>query len=437
MKKLIKSFFPFLAFALLFSACIEEDFDQPPTEGTDPGLTVTTTIAELKAMHTLGSFETITEDLVIKGVVAADDASGNWYRSFVLQDETGGITILIDIAESYVFYPRGREVYVKLKGLVLSDFNDLIQLGGYIASDGSLGEIVDVTQHLVKSVFRGAPEPKVKTIPQLTVDDVNTVIQLNDVYFLDTSGTYADAINQNSVNLDLSDCLDNTILVRTSGFADFANQPVAKGGGTFIGILGIYRGDFQLLIRDLNDLDMEEERCANFDPCAGLTPTVVSGVDEDFENGSNNATVEVAGWTNFAVKGSRLWQFKEFSGNVYCQATAYNDGSPEMETWLVTPGIELTSAKTLTFESAKAFWEHDGLSVWVSTDFVCDPTKATWQPLNAVLAGQSDADHAWIPSGDIDLSGLTGQTVFIGFKYVGSNNSGLTTSYRIDNVTIE
>ena len=439
MKNLLKFTFPLFVLLLTFSACVEEDFDRPPTEGSDPGLTVTTTIKELKAMHTFGSTETITDDLIIKGVVIADDASGNWYKSFVLADETGGITLLVDIAESYVLFPRGREIYVKLKGLVMADYNNLIQLGGYIANDGSLGDIVEVTDHLIKSVSRGEPVANVKTITQLSLDDVGTLIKLENVNFLDTTGTYADAINQNSVNLDLANCNGNSILVRTSGFADFASQPVASGGGTFVGVLSIFRSDFQLLIRDLNDLDMAGPRCnggGGIDCNGGTVPTV-SGVDEDFENGVNNAPVAINGWTNAVIKGSRSWQYKEFQGNIYVQATAFNDNSPEMETWLVTPLIQITDqTKILTFETAKAFYTHNGLTAWLSTDFECDPTMAVWSPLGGTLAGQNAADNAWIPSGDIDLSALIGQKVAIGFKYVGSGTGGQTGTFRVDNLKL-
>ena len=435
MKNLIHFFLSIAIISLSFNACIEEDFDRPPTEGTDPGLTVTTTIQELKDMHTVGDFTPITEDLIIKGVVIADDASGNWFRSFVLADETGGITVLVDIAESYVLYPRGREVYIKLNGLVMGDYNELIQIGGYIASDGSLGEIVEVTDHLIKSVSRGEPVPTVKTISSLSYDDVGSLIQLDDVIFLDTGGTYADAINQNAMNIDLSDCLDNTVLVRTSGFADFANEPVATGGGTFIGVLSRFRNDLQFLIRDLDDVRMNEVRCGNFDPCEGISLVIVDEIDENFQNGSGGQNLVIDGWTNFAVKGSRVWRFEEFGGDVFAQATAFGDGAPEMETWLVTPGIEATDGTELSFESAQAFWDHDGMTVWVSTDFVCDPTKAVWQPINCTLAGQSTPNYDWVFSGDIDLSGYAGKTIVIGFKYVGIGGN-LDTSYRINDLQL-
>ncbi len=143
------------------------------------------------------------------------------------------------------------------------------------------------------------------------------------------------------------------------------------------------------------------------------------------------------GWANIAVKGTRLWRSKIFSGNVYAQATAHLDAAAEMESWLITPTITLDVAKKITFESAYAFFVHDGLTVWISSNFNgTNVAGATWQQLSPTLAMSSDAQHAFIPSGNIDLSGFSGP-VRIGFKYVGSGPGGQTTTFRIDNVKVE
>ena len=439
MKYLLKLSAAFLVFTITFNSCIEENFDQPPTSGTDPDLTVTTTIAELLAMHTLGDGSTdITDGLIIKGTVIADDFSGNWFRAFVIQDETAGVTVLIDQTESYFLYPVGREVFIKLKGLSLDDYNNLVQLGVYNPVTGQLDDISEATGNLVRGAQKGAPTPKVMDINELTQADVNTLVQFNDVMFSNPAGTYADAAGQNALNLDMTNC-SNTVLVRTSGFADFAGTDVATGGGTFVGVVSIFRDDFQMLIRDLSDLDMAGERCdgSGGTDCTGGTVPTVTGIDEDFENGSNNDGVSIAGWSNTVVRGTRNWIYKEFDSNVYAQSSAFNDNSPEMETWLVTPLIEITDqTKILTFETAKAFYTHDGFTAWVSTDFECDPTEAVWTPLNATLAGQGDADNAWISSGDVDLTALIGTKVAIGFKYVGSGTGGQTGTFRVDNLKL-
>lgn len=442
----MKNVFRFLSLSLILglvlTSCLKEDFDQPPVDGTDPNLPVNATIKQLKDLHVAGNFETITEDWTIKGTIVADDASGNWYQAFVIQDETGGIEVHIENADSYTLFPIGREVYIKCKGLVLGDYNNLVQLGGFITEEGDLGNIINITNHIVRGVKKAPPTPKVKKINELTTDDVSTLITIENVQYVlnDTSRTYADPVTRTSYNRYLEDCTANQVIVRTSGYASFAGAGLPNGNGSFTGVLSIFRDDYQFLVRDLTDIQMEGDRCGGNggggNPCNGVVAPIVAGVDEGFESGANNDAVELNGWTNLAIKGSRSWQFKEFSGNVYAQATAFNDSSPEMETWMVTPRIDLTEPKFLTFETAKAFYTHDGFSVWVSTDFECDPTVATWLPITADLAGQGDADNEWVPSGDIDLTALVGQKIAIGFKYVGSGPSGQTGTFRVDNVKL-
>jgi hypothetical protein len=155
-----------------------------------------------------------------------------------------------------------------------------------------------------------------------------------------------------------------------------------------------------------------------------------------FDGYANNAVLDMSGWTNVATTGTRLWLAKVFQGNVYAQATAFNDTSSDMETWLVTPKIKGTQSKILSFESAKAFWLHDGLSVLISTNYDGTNVKtATWQNLTPRLATQADSDNTFVPSGIIDLSSFTSD-FYIAFVYKG-NNSTQTTTYRVDNIVIK
>ena len=135
--------------------------------------------------------------------------------------------------------------------------------------------------------------------------------------------------------------------------------------------------------------------------------------------------------------GNRKWQGKVFESEIYAQATSYNSGE-ENVCWLITPKIaldEMTNPR-FSFESAMAYWEHNGFSVLISTDFNgSDLTTATWTPLDCIIAGQNDPDHTWIPSGVIDLSSYSGYA-YIAFKYEGNDNAGETTSYRVDNVLL-
>ena len=133
----------------------------------------------------------------------------------------------------------------------------------------------------------------------------------------------------------------------------------------------------------------------------------------------------------------RRWQGKTFNDEVYAQATSYNSEEVN-ECWMITVGIDLddmTNPKA-EFESAMAYWEHDGLTVLFSTDFNgANISGATWTELSCTIAGQNDPDHTWIPSGEIDLSSFSGKG-YLAFKYDGNGLNGNTTSYRVDNVKV-
>ncbi len=433
MKNLSKSLLLLFLISISFASCLDEKFDQPPTTGQVPDLEVTTTIADLKAMHTMGAITNINEDLVIKGIVVADDFSGNWHLSMVIQDETSGITVLINQVEAYFSYPVGREVYIKLRGLAMSDYNNLIQLGAYNANTKAVETISELADHIYKSVKRSVPEPQLVKLGQFKLEDVSTLVRVEDVIFSQTGVTYADALGRNSVNLTIEDCDGNSTIVRTSGYANFADLVVPEGRGSLTGILSIYnfnalqQSDFQFLIRDIDDVQLYGPRS-----CPAET-----SLHEDFESGVNNADLVLPGWSNIAVRGARVWRFQVFDNNVYVQATAFNDTAPEMETWLITPLVYLDGPKTLSFETAKSFWTHNPISLWISTDFTGNQATATWQPLSATMASQSNTDNTFIASGNIDLSPLAGETIAVAFKYEGSNAQGKTTTYRVDNIQIK
>ena len=166
----------------------------------------------------------------------------------------------------------------------------------------------------------------------------------------------------------------------------------------------------------------------------------VTSIDENFQSQVNYEDINIPKWTNINEIGSRKWQGKEYDSEIYAQATSFtNQGAGEENVcWLITPKIALDemTSPNFSFESAQAYWFHDGFSVLISTDFDgSDLTAATWTSLDCIIAGENDPEHTWIPSGEIDLSSYSG-FAYIAFKYEGNALTGNTTSYRVDNVLL-
>lgn len=248
-------------------SCVDLEFDKPPV-GNLPTLAANGTIAELKSKHTIGNTPSvINDDLVVAGIVVGDDRSGNIFKNIMVQDATAGIAIRLNSTGLYNDFPVGSKVAVRCQGLYIGDYNGLYQLSG--SPDSEIEEVL-IPEHVIRIADDNSLviQPRVVTIDELsnnTLTDqlLNTLIQLEDVQFIgaDTSVTYADAVNKFSVNRTLQDCNGKTIIVRSSGYADFATATTPSGKGTVTALLSIFGNTRQLTLRDLNDVALAGARC--------------------------------------------------------------------------------------------------------------------------------------------------------------------------------
>jgi Family of unknown function (DUF5689) len=266
----------------VFTLSCNKKFDEPPGY-IPPNVTATMTIAELKAMHSSGNVETLTNPDIIEGVVVANDSSGNFYKEIVIQDATGGMTILIDDYNLYTSFPVGRKVYVNLNGLFLSDYNGLVQLGGGIDGTGAVTRIsaLLVDTYIIKGEFNQPVVPIViSSISDLNDSYQSELIELDGFEFAwsDTAKTFADAVNQLSVNFTLSNCNGEKIVLRNSGFANFASLSVPDGNGTIYAIYTVFGSTKQLNIRDQNDVQFFGDRCSGSGGGGGGTPISLSAL---------------------------------------------------------------------------------------------------------------------------------------------------------------
>jgi Family of unknown function (DUF5689)/Domain of unknown function (DUF5017) len=448
-----KNVFAAVIFGLLTVAvaCVKTEFDEPPITGSPVDLVPNTTIKALKALHvTPEGIDRITDDLIIKGIVVADDRSGNYYKTIILQDETGGIEVKFNDGFLYNQYPIGREVFIKVKGMILTDYNGLPQLQGGTKEEAGAESAVGITEAQARTqILRGlvgqSVTPRAITLSEVSNPDfVNTLVTIADVQFIkaDTGKTYADAVTKNSLNRTLQDCNSLELIVRTSGYADFAGSKTAGGKGSITGILSAFGSTPQLYIRNLNDVSMSAARCVIF---SGGGPKGAVGtaetINETFNGGAVNVDITQGGWLNYASDGSRWWRTKEFSQNKYAEATAFSSQDNSNEVWLISPTLTISTQKVLSFESSWAYYKHQGLTVWYSTNF--DGTNvltATWtQITNATIAAASDGSGNfgnWIPSGNINLPVINGGKINIAFRYVGDGDAN-TTNWRIDNVKVQ
>jgi len=75
------------------------------------------------------------------------------------------------------------------------------------------------------------------------------------------------------------------------------------------------------------------------------------------------------------------------------------------------------------------------LTVKISTDYDGggDPTAASWTELDPVLAS-GDPFWEWTYSGEVDISGFSGEVVYLAFVYLSDGSDSET--WEIDNITV-
>ncbi len=246
-----------LALVLFFSACVKENFDTVPEKHYTIDFDANTTIAGLKSFYH-GSNVLIDTNIIIKGVVTANDESGNFYKEIYLQDSTGALNIRLNSSALYPDYPIGQLVYVKCNGLYLGIYNGVYQLG----SGANVDRIEEpfFNDYLYKSDGGVPAEPKLLTIPELNDIDLGILIKIEGVQFQNTAQTYADSINHTDRTTVIEDCSGHPLDVRTSGYAVFANDSLPKGNGSIIGIHGKFK-DYQLKIRTTSEVNLTGARC--------------------------------------------------------------------------------------------------------------------------------------------------------------------------------
>lgn len=261
-------------------SCAKYNFDdvQQAVYGTD--LKANTTIADLKKLYVSGNGPVqISTDLVIGGVVTSDDRAGNFYKNLFLQDSTGGIELKLARTGLYNDYRRGQRILVRCKGLYLGDYGEQIQLGSIYSNSGvwEIGALegdVLINRHVERDGVELYEVTPLEMNPaMLTPENVGKLVmfsnmQIPDTMSLATGGrlTYADAVNKLTQNIGLVSVVDTvkyapgTLVLRTSGYCNFAAQPIPAGSGSITGILTRYRTIYQLVIRDLNDVHFTQPR---------------------------------------------------------------------------------------------------------------------------------------------------------------------------------
>ncbi len=357
-----------IVFAALFAGCnLELDVAPMPSFTGEAN----TTIAELLAMHDIGSEDSydsipIGSNIIISGIVTTSDEWGNNYKYINIEDSTGAIQIKIDNKALYIKYRVGQRIFVKCDGLVLGDYRKLPQLG--LWANGSMQAIPSFKTYLylfpvdapmeIKPTFTLSSIPAANDIPATMY---NRLVRLEGATFTEGGmATFSETSAATSHDIKMAD--GSTITLRTSNYATFASETLPAGTGNITGILTRYNNYVQLVINSPADLE-------------GFT--VPQQQQTVFSVNYANAFSE--GWTR---GGNGLpWQTlvnSSFSG-------FYVNAGAGQESWLISPAVDLSGvgdpALSFSHRSPQGF-NPNTMQCFYTTQYTGDATTTQWVPLD-------------------------------------------------------
>lgn len=437
MKLLRNISLPLIASLALF-AC-ERDYDAPLlTEPEYTGPAANITISELRTQNAAATENTpiiITKDQVLKAVITGNDESGNIFKKIYLQDETGAIEMGVDQNSVYNYYPVGQTVYIDLNGLSISVFGGEQQLGhpegNYFRTPWE-----DFKKHVSKDKWENLDK-----IKPIVLDDISIVnaapneykfklVQFTGVTFKNGGkGIFAPETDYGEEYI--TDSHGNTIMIRTSSYANFAGNGLPEGKGNITGILGRYNGTWQLTLRTANDVSdftgSNEEEGGNEggETPSGETKTIL---EETFASSQGSFTIEDK---NLPDGSDHVWKFETYNNQGYMKASAFIGGAKASESWLVSPAVDLGQATiaTLTFDHTHKFagTPSNELTLWVT-----ETSAENWKQLTIDKYGTNN-DYTFVTP-TIDLSAYAGKSIKFAFKYISTTSAAGT--WEVKNVKV-
>jgi hypothetical protein len=451
-----------ILFSVLNNSCIKnDDFNLPNISQIEPSVEANLTFQNVISRYeqavangeSLAVFDN-DQELYIEGYVISSDKAGNFFKELIIQnridgnsdggDPRLGLRIELNKNSLYETFEIGRKIYIKLNGLAVGITNGVFAIGKQVGN--SIGQIqeFEFQDFIIRDPEVAEIVPKISTIDELTEQDENTLIQLDNMQIhrndlmLSFAGEPSDIFDGFRT---LESCEDNnSLFLQTSTFADFKSLHVPQDKGS---IKGIFSRDFKddinvLIINSTLDIDFNTtERC---DPivleCNGSTAESITIFNEDFQSINNESDLDGQGWTNINVSGgSERFEDSSFGGDIYMKISAFGTGESPLEAWLITPSINLdsTSQEALSFEISSNFASGQILNVFITENFTGDPSTTEWIQLDAniPIGGSGFGDFI---SSVINISCLTGN-VNVAFYYRGAAGTS-ETRYHIDDIKV-
>ena len=199
-------------------------------------------IAYLKSLCK-GEHYRITQDYSISGVIVATDWLGEFYKSAVIVDKTGGLEFAIDSRNIKEHLPVYSEVTILCNGLMLAHIGGKIELGAPPTSDFPLDNIDDTMFDRYIRVIGLCKDftPKTKQFSEISLSDISAVVCFENIRICDEEQDLAwcDIVEGRPITTyrTFIDHKDNTFAIRTLSDCIYATKTIPEKEITVIGVI--------------------------------------------------------------------------------------------------------------------------------------------------------------------------------------------------------
>ena len=378
----------------MLTSC-KKDYPEPPIQDLPIGTVYT--IGEILAME---SGTVFTEDASVYGIITADEQSGNLYKCAFMQDRATG-----DAIELYLNAVSGvrigDSVRIYLKDVTFGLYNNLPQLSNFEA-DG----------HIVILANNKPIQPALTTIANINAGQhLAGLVRLENVRFTEQN-TFAEPNTYGNRTLIDPSNPANSVIVRTSNYANFANDSLPQGTGNLVAIAAVYGSTWQLYIRSAKELEFD-----------GYTPgsnEITLPYYQDFSSSFGT-------YTTYSVSGDQVWEIDYSTAKM----TGYANGTNYVnEDWLISSPVALTGVDHVKVDvNYVAQYQNsntEDVTLQVSKDYVAgtNPLDANWVQMPVTYpntGGWSDFQTV-----ETSLDEFLGETVTVAVKFLSSETQSRT-----------
>ena len=196
----------------------------------------------------------IAEDLNICGVVTGNDLYGEFNKTLILQDESGGIEISADHTLLADDYPLEAVVSVSCNGLAVGRFGGKVRLGAAPTGDYSIDRIPrsELGRHLrCETQTSATPEAERVRFSDVGARHIDCFVRFDGVEFIDNKA-WCDTDPETGKPVTTERMIRNangeTFRIRTEAGCMYATKPLPQGTGSILGIIDYFNGVYSLRV---------------------------------------------------------------------------------------------------------------------------------------------------------------------------------------------